>query len=297
MKKILLTLTLLLSITAQADMRILACEPEWAALATEIGGSKVKVQSATTALQDPHHIEARPSLIAKARRADLLICTGSELEIGWLPLLVKKSGNAAILPGKIGHFMATEHVKLLGVLGKVDRSMGDVHASGNPHIQTDPRRILQVATALVIKMKQVDPSQANHYQQGYQQFKQRWQQAMQSWKTKALALKGTPVVVHHKSWVYLHDWLGLKEVAALEPKPGIPPSAGHLNTLLQTLKQTPAKLIIYSAYQNPRSANWLSAKAGIPAVKIPSTVGGSDEANDLFRLFDDIINRLLKAKG
>ncbi|CAA6826427.1 MAG: Zinc ABC transporter, periplasmic-binding protein ZnuA [uncultured Thiotrichaceae bacterium] len=297
MKKLLLLSVLFLVPAVQADMRILACEPEWGALAKEIGGAKVKVHNATTAKQDPHHIEARPSLIAKARRADMLLCTGAELETGWLPLLLQKSSNSKIQPGKPGHFMATDHVKMLEVLGKVDRSMGDVHGDGNPHIQTDPRRILQVADALVGKMKIVDAANASHYQQGYQSFKQRWQQAMQKWNQQAQVLRGMPIVVHHRSWVYLQDWLGLKEVAALEPKPGIPPSTGHLVGLLKTLKQTPAKVIIYSAYQNPRSANWLASKAGIGAVQLPSTVGGTPAAKDLFGLFDDIVQRLVKAKG
>lgn len=289
------TLSLLLTSTASANLNILACEPEWAELAKEIGSNKVKVHSATTAQQDPHHIEARPSLIAKTRRAELLLCTGAELELGWLPLLIKKSGNSRIQAGKLGHFMATSHVQLLDKHARVTRSMGDVHASGNPHIQTDPRRILQVATALAERMKQIDPSQASHYQQGFNQFKQKWQQAIQGWQKKAQALKGTNIVVHHKSWIYLENWLGLKEVATLEPKPGIPPSTSHLANLLQKLKKTPAKMVIYSSYQNPRSANWLASKTGIPAVKIPSTVGGTPEAKNLFTLFDDIVNRLLKA--
>lgn len=297
MKKILFLITLLFASTTQANMNILACEPEWAALAKEIGGNNVSVYSATTAFQDPHHIEARPSLIAKARKADMLICTGAELEIGWLPLLLKKSGNAAIQPGKAGHFMATDHVELMEKLDKVDRSMGDVHEAGNPHIQTDPRRLLDVATALVAQMKQVDADQANVYQENFESFKQRWQQAMQVWQSKAQALQNTPIVVHHNSWVYMQDWLGLKQVATLEPKPGVPPSGRHLSTLRQQLKQTPAKIIIYSSYQNPRSANWLSDKAAIPAVNLPSTVGGTPEASDLFSLFDDIIHRLLQAKG
>jgi len=262
-------------------------------LAKEIGGNKVKVYNATTALQDPHHIEARPSLIAKARNADMIICTGAELEIGWLPLLLKKSGNAAIQSGKLGHFMATDYVQLLDKLAKVDRSMGDVHAGGNPHIQTDPRKILQVSDALVQKMMQVDATQAAHYQQGHQVFKQRWQQAMKVWQEKARALKNMPIVVHHNSWVYLNNWLGLKQIATLEPKAGIPPSGSHLSKLLQQLEQTSAKMVIYSAYQNPRSAHWLAGKATIPAVKIPSTVGGTANAKDLFSLFDDIVARLL----
>lgn len=297
MKKLFLLSWLLLLPVAQAEMTILACEPEWGALAKELGGNKVKVHSATTAKQDPHHIEARPSLIAKARRADMLLCTGADLEAGWLPLLLQKSANANIQAGKPGHFMATDHVNMLEVLGKVDRSMGDVHAQGNPHIQTDPRRILQVADALVVKMKRVDAANAQHYQQRYESFKARWQQAMQKWNQQAQGLRGMPIVVHHRSWVYLQDWLGFSEVAALEPKPGIPPSTAHLASLLQTLKQTPAKVIIYSAYQNPRSANWLARKVGIPAVLLPSTVGGTPAAKDLFGLFDDILLRLTQAQG
>lgn len=297
MKKLLLLSVLFLFPAAQADMRILACEPEWGALAKEIGGAKVKVHNATTAKQDPHHIEARPSLIAKARRADMLLCTGAELETGWLPLLLQKSANTKIQAGKPGHFMATDYVKMLEVLGKVDRSMGDVHAAGNPHIQTDPRRVLQVADALVGKMKSVDPGNAAHYQQGYQRFKQRWQQAMQKWQQQAQSVRGMPIVVHHRSWVYLEDWLGLKEVTALEPKPGIPPSTAHLASVLQALKKTPAKVIIYSEYQNPRSANWLSKQSGIPAVQLPASVGGSSATQDLFALFDSIVKRLTQVKG
>ncbi|MEZ5453102.1 MAG: zinc ABC transporter substrate-binding protein [Thiothrix sp.] len=296
MKSILLTFVLLCSSTlAHADLNIFACEPEWGALAQEIGGSKVTVYNATTGLQDPHHIEARPSLIAKARQADLLVCTGAELEIGWLPLLLSKSGNAAIQEGQPGHFMAAQHVQLLDIPTQVDRSMGDVHADGNPHIQTDPRRIAQVAKALAERMAQVDSANAAHYQQGYASFNSRWQQAMQGWQAKAAGLRGKELVVHHKSWVYLQDWLGLKEIATLEPKPGVPPTTAHLTSVLQQLQTTPASMVIYSAYQNPRSAQWLSGKAGIPAVLLPSTVGGTPEASALFKLFDDIIQRLTGA--
>ncbi|MGV6810420.1 MAG: metal ABC transporter substrate-binding protein [bacterium] len=294
---VLLVLTVLLSANAQAAMNVFACEPEWGALAKNIGGDNVKVYSATTALQDPHHIEARPSLIAKARQADLLACTGAELEIGWLPLLLKKSGNAAIQQGQAGHFMATDHVTLLEKLDHVDRSMGDVHATGNPHIQTDPRLILKVADALAQRMQQIDTSNAAIYQQNHAAFSQRWQQAIQKWQSQAQTLRNTPIVVHHNHWVYLNNWLGLQQVTTLEPKPGVPPSGSHLSSVLQQLKQKPAKMIIYASYQNPRSANWLAQKASIPAVKLPATVGGTSEAKDLFNFFDDMIARLLKAKG
>lgn len=297
MKRLILAVSLLCSSAlAHADLNIFACEPEWGSLAQAIGSNKVTVYNATTGLQDPHHIEARPSLIAQARQADLLACTGAELEIGWLPLLLEKSGNAAIQPGKPGHFMAAEQVQLLDIPAKVDRSMGDVHADGNPHIQTDPRRIVQVAKALAERMAQLDTANAAHYQQGYAQFNNRWQTAMQSWQQQAAGLRGTPVVVHHKSWVYLQDWLGLQAVATLEPKPGIPPTTAHLTSVLQQLQTTPAKFVIHSAYENPKSAQWLSGKTGIPVIMLPSTVGGTSTANDLFKLFDDIINRLTSSR-
>lgn len=293
MKHLFLALALLCSSTlAHADLNIFACEPEWGALAQELGGNKVTVYNATTGLQDPHHIEARPSLIAKARQADLLVCTGAELEIGWLPLLLEKSANANIQPGKPGHFMAAQQVQLLDIPAQVDRSQGDVHADGNPHIQTDPRRIAQVGKALAERMAQVDSTNAAHYQQGFASFNSRWQQAMQGWQAKTAGLRGKAIVVHHKSWVYLQDWLGLKAVATLEPKPGIPPTTAHLASVLQQLQASPAQAVIYSAYEDPQAAQWLSGKAGIPVVMLPSTIGGTPAASDLFELFDDIIQRL-----
>lgn len=278
-----------------ADLRVFACEPEWGALAKEIGGEKVSIFNATHGLQDPHFIEARPSLIAKARRADLLVCTGSELEIGWLPLLLSKSGNSVIQKGAAGYFMATDYVKMLDVPKQVNRSMGHVHAAGNPHIQLDPRRIEQVAKALSQRMAQVDPKSAKHYQQGYADYSQRWEQAIRKWNEQAKSLRGKSIVVHHKNWVYLQNWLGLREVATLEPKLGIPPNANHLGKLLTTLKNTTAEFVIYASYQNPRSANWLSKKSGIPSVKLPSTIGGTEMSKDLYSFFDDIVQRLIQA--
>ncbi|MBU1724429.1 MAG: zinc ABC transporter substrate-binding protein, partial [Gammaproteobacteria bacterium] len=255
MQRLILALSLLCSSAlAHADLNIFACEPEWGSLAQEIGGNKVTVYNATTGLQDPHHIEARPSLIAKARQANMLVCTGAELEIGWLPLLLGKSGNAAIQPGQPGHFLAAQHVQLLDIPAQVDRSMGDVHADGNPHFGIDPRRIARIGKALAERMAQLDSANAVHYRQAHAAFNSRWQQAMQGWQARAAGLRGTAVVVHHKSWVYLHDWLGLKEIATLEPKPGIPPTTAHLTSVLQQLQTTPVSMVIYSAYQNPRSA-------------------------------------------
>jgi zinc/manganese transport system substrate-binding protein len=286
---------LLLSLPAHAALRVLACEPEWGALAQELGGPLVEVSVATTALQDPHQIQAKPSLIVRARNADLVVCTGAELEIGWLPVLLQQSGNARVQSGQPGNFAAADYVRKLDVPGVLDRAQGDVHAAGNPHIQTDPRNITLVAKALSTRLQQVDPSHAVDYAQREASFSQRWQQAMARWNTQAAALGGASVVSQHKAFVYLYDWLGLKEVAVLEPKPGVEPSASHLQAVLATLKTTPARMVLYAAYQDARPSEWLSKKAGVPAVKIAFTVGGTEGAKDLFALFDDTVARLLAA--
>jgi zinc/manganese transport system substrate-binding protein len=285
----------LLALPAHGALHVFACEPEWGALAQELGGSLVDVTVATNALQDPHQIQAKPSLIARTRNADLVVCTGAELEIGWLPVLLQQSGNAKVQQGQPGNFAAADFVKKLEVPSLLDRSQGDVHAAGNPHIQTDPRNIALVATALGARLAQIDTAHAADYAKMQASFASRWQQAIARWTTQAAPLKGTPVVSQHKAFVYLYDWLGLKEVAVLEPKPGVEPTATHLQEVLATLKATPAKMVLYSAYQDPRPSEWLARNAGIAVVKIPFTVGGSDAAKDLFGLFDDTIARLLAA--
>ncbi|WP_018987776.1 metal ABC transporter substrate-binding protein [Aromatoleum toluclasticum] len=287
----------LLAGPADAALRVFACEPEWGALAQELGGNLVEVSVATGALQDPHQIQAKPSLIARARNADLVVCTGAELEIGWLPILLQQSGNAKVQPGQPGNFAAADYVRKLDVPGQLDRSQGDVHAAGNPHIQTDPRNIAQVATALGTRLQQVDPAHAGEYARRQADFAQRWQQAIARWSAQAAPLKGAPVVSQHKAFTYLYDWLGLKEVAVLEPKPGVEPTASHLQGVLSALKGTPVRMVIHAAYQDSRASEWLNTNAGVPAVKLPFTVGGSEGAKDLFGLFDDTVARLLAAGG
>lgn len=290
-----MTLAACAAAPAQAALRVLACEPEWGALVQELGGPLVEVSVATTALQDPHQIQARPSLIARARNADLVVCTGAELEVGWLPLLLQQSGNARVQPGQPAHFLAADVVPKLDVPTQVDRSLGDVHAAGNPHIQTDPRNIARVAAALSARLQQLDPANAAAYRARGQDFEQRWQQAMARWSAQAAPLKGMAVASQHKAFGYLYNWLGLVEVAVLEPKPGVEPSVAHLQQVLAALKSRPARMVLVAAYQDARPSNWLQHNAGVPAVKLPFTVGGSERAKDLFTLFDDTIERLLAA--
>jgi zinc/manganese transport system substrate-binding protein len=275
------------------QLNVFACEPEWGALATEIGGDKVSVYTATTGAQDPHQVQARPSLIAKARSADVAVCTGAELEIAWLPMIAQQSGNARIGAGGAGLFETTTAVRLLELPARLDRAEGDVHAGGNPHIQTDPRMMIPVSKAMAAKFAALDPANAAAYTARQADFEKRWTTALAGWTAKGAPLKGVPIVVQHHSWAYLEAWLGLVEITPLEPKPGVPPSSGYLAQVLQKLQSMPAKMVIRAAYEDDRPSAFIADKAKIPAVTLPFTVGGTVGAKDLFSLYDDTLNRLL----
>ena len=280
---------------AQATVKILATTADWGALATELGGDRVSVYVATTALQDVHRVDAKPSLVARARTADLIIATGAELEIGWLPVLVQESGNPRIQPGAPGYFEAAAQVKLLEIPSSFDRSLGDIHPQGNPHLQLDPHNIAVVAKALTERLSLLDSGNAAYYRQRGSDFDVRWAPAIARWEAGAATLKGISVVVMHRDQVYLCHWLGLQEVAAIEPKPGVPPSAGYLGQLVSKLSTSPPKLILLNAYNDAKAANWLSERVHVPIATLPFSVGGTPEAKDLFGLFDDTINRLKAA--
>lgn len=293
-KQIAVLLLALAALPAWASLNVFATVPEWGALVKEIGGEQVTVYTATTAFQDPHRIEARPSLLAQARRAQLLVAAGADLEIGWLPLVVRDSGNSAIQAGRPGYFEAASYVNRLDVPTVLDRAHGDVHAAGNPHTHLDPRNVLKVGEALAQRMAELDAANAAVYLSSFKTFAGKWQVAMARWEKDAAPLRGMPVLVHHSSFAYLTHWLGIKEVGSLEPKPGIEPTSGHLSALLAKQQTTPAKMVLRAAYNQEGPSQWIAGKTGMPAVLLPYTVGGTAEAKDLFTLFDDTLQRLLK---
>lgn len=287
---------LLAAAPASAALDVFACVPEWAALARELGGDKVSVYQASTALQDPHRLEARPSLVARMRSADLAICTGADLEIGWLPVLLQTAGNRKVQPGNPGFIAAAELVERLEVPTRIDRADGDIHPAGNPHVQLDPHNIARIAQAVTARLVQIDSANSDYYAAREKDFQARWRAAIVRWETEAAPLRGMKVVAYHKGLTYLFHWLGIVEVANLEPKPGVPPSAGYLASLVAQLKSAPAEAIVRAAYNDPKAVDWLSGKTGIPRVDLAYTVGGTAEARDLFSLFDDSIARLKAAR-
>lgn len=280
----------------QAKINVFACEPEWAALTTEIGGDLVRVMSATSAQEDPHHVRAKPSLVAFMRQADLVICSGSSLEIGWLPLLLQKSGGIQVQPGQPGNLMASDFVRRLEIPESLDRSQGDIHPEGNPHVHLDARNIARVAAELEKRLSWIDPGNREAYRDRLTRFLDRWNAAVAGWEANAVGLRNMPIMVHHKSWTYLIDWLGLSEVATLEARPGIPPTASHLAALLDTARTKKVAVIVRTPFDPDGPARWLSEKSGIDVLVLPYTVGGNGQSGDLFALFDTTLAALLSAK-
>ena len=220
---------------AHGKIRAFACEPEWAALLEELGGNQVTVYQATSPKQDPHRVEARPSLIARMRRADLVVCSGSDLEIGWLPVLLQAAGNRKVQPGQPGYFMASEFVERLEVPERVDRSMGDVHPYGNPHVHLDPRNL---------HWSERPGRDDDFYNARNATFQERWSVSIERWEREATDLKGLRLVTYHRDAIYLVNWLGMDLAETIESKPGIPPSTRHLTELLSQLGAEPADVII-----------------------------------------------------
>ena len=290
----LIALSIVLAAPAHAQLQIITCESEWAALARELGGDKIKAESATTPFQDVHYIQARPSLIAKVRRADLVVCTGADLEVGWLPLLLRQAGNPRVQAGQPGLLIASDYVAMLEKPNVADRSLGDIHPYGNPHLQTDPRNIAKVADALATRLAELDAANADYYRARHDDFAARWDAAVERWTQQIAPLKGMKIVVHHRSWVYLENWAGLDEVGALEPKPGLPPSAAHLAELLNQLKGQHVGLIVREVFQDSKASEWLSGRTDIPYTVLPHTVGSVPGTDDLFGMFDVMVKTLLE---
>lgn len=287
----LLLLVSLVSMPVRAELRVFACEPEWASLVRQLV-PEADITTATHHLQDPHYIEARPSLISAMGRADIAVCTGASLEAGWLPTLLQRASNPAIQPGRPGLFFAAKHARLHAPHDHVDRSMGDVHPEGNPHVQLSPDQLPEIAEALAGRLAQLQPEAAAAIQSRYIQWRGNWNRARSAWKEQSGRLAGQSVVVQHSSFGYLMRWLGVDVAADLEPKPGLPPSAGHLTDLLSRPQLNEAGAILIAAHQDPQPARWLSERTGLPVIVVPGTVTEKHPTDTLAGLITTIVNRL-----
>ena len=288
-------LTLIFGLVATSTasaLNVFVCQPEWDSLLREIAGDNAEITVATSAFQDPHRLQARPSLIAAVRQADLIVCTGADMEIGWLPLLLRRAGNPKVQAGSPGNFVAADYVRRVEIPVTIDRAQGDVHPQGNPHIHLNPRNIERVADALAERLQVIDPANSADYQLRLDDFQQRWSDATEAWEERALPLEGMRLASHHKSFSYLADWLDLDIVATLEPKPGIPASGAQLASLLERLTPNPPAAVIRTPYENEKPSQWLSARMEIAEIVLPFTIGGTPGSVDLFSLYDETIRML-----
>lgn len=288
-----LSLCMLVS-TAQA-LTIFTCEPEWAALSRALA-PEARVFSATHVYQDPHYIEARPSLISKLAKADIAICSGASLESGWLPALQKRAGNRKVRDGAEGMLYLSHHIQTIDKHDTRFFSTEHVHPDGNPHFHLDPQRVYKLAEVISARLQAIDPESRQSYQRELILWKARWQRAMRSWKDQTAELKGKPVVIQHTSFSYLINWVGMRAIADLEPEPGVPPTMAHTQSLVEDIRQKQPVAVLTNWYQNDRAARWISDKTEATHLNLPATVDLKGEINTLQRLFDHLFTKLKDAQ-
>ena len=284
--------------SAEAKVRVVTSTPDFAAIAKEIGGDKVDVESLAKGYQDPHFVDAKPIYITKLNRADILVYNGLDLEIGWLPILVTGARNSNIAtlnsPGNVdaSRFLTT----VLDLpTGPVDRSMGDVHPRGNPHYMLDPRNGLLVAKGITEKLSEIDPDNTGYYEENYRNFEKLLELKIAEWAKELAPYKGTKVVSYHKNLNYFTRWAGFEDAGYIEPKPGIPPTPSHVAALIKKMEAEDVKLVLASNYYPQKTPRIISEKTGAAFLSLPTSVGGEDGINTYFDLFDAIVGQITSA--
>jgi zinc/manganese transport system substrate-binding protein len=283
-------LLLISSLTSYAKLQVVTTTQDLAAIAEAMGSEQVKVQSLTQGTRDPHFATAKPSMIRKVFRADLLLVIGADMEIGWLPPLLQSARNAQVQPGNPGYLDLSGVVPLLNkISGPVSRAMGDVHAKGNPHYWLDPRNGVRMAQAIATRLGELDPSHKDDYQRRFKVFAQTMDNKLPAWHAELAQLKGKPVIAYHKSFTYLADAFGFRIIDEVEPKPGISPSAATLSALVARIKAEHIELLIMEPYYERRSTSYLNEQTGIRVAVLPQSVGSQPDIRTYFDLFDAIV--------
>jgi zinc/manganese transport system substrate-binding protein len=292
MKKLLLTLLIILTFStpALAKVNIVATLPWIGSLASDIGKDKVAIKVLVKPSQDPHQIEAKPSMILAARNADMLIYNGLDLEIGYLPLLIESSRNPKIQPGQAGNLDCSQFIKVIEKHESVDRSMGDVHPLGNPHYHLSAQNILGVARGMTQALSSLDPEQASFYKANLAAFEARLKEKRKQWA--GVSLKGKRFVAYHRFFEYLAQEQGFQIVGYVEEKPGIPPSAGYIEKLVETMRRSKLDAIITTGYYGKSEIKALSQKTGVKSIVIPHDIGAAPGVNDWFSLMDTVLKSL-----
>lgn len=289
--------SLLVTTPVYAKLNVVTTTQDLASIAEAVGGDYVKVTSLTRGSQDPHYIEPKPSYARVLNRADLLIHVGLDLEIGWLPVLLTQSRNSSIQPGQSGNLDASEGIQIREVpAGSVDRSMGDIHPLGNPHYWLDPRNGLLIAQAIAARLMSLDPENRQYYEQHRDHFQSRLRDKISHWKQQLTAKRGERLVTYHKTFSYFVAWADLKVVDFVEPKPGIPPNPAHILQLIDRIPREKVQLILMANFNNPKPAEEVARRTGVPLLIVPSSVGGATAAETYSELFDYIVKKILESQ-
>jgi zinc/manganese transport system substrate-binding protein len=279
--------------TASAQLKVVTSTTDLYDIAKQVGGKKITATHIGEGYQDPHFIEAKPSFVLQLRDADVWAFVGLDLEIGWMPLLLQGARNPKLQPGKPGYVDASRVITVLDMArGNVDRSQGDVHPLGNPHYWLDPENGRRIAKMFRDTFSQLDAKNASTYAANAEAFTKRLDAAEQSWKADLAKIKGQPVVAWHTSWRYFAEYTGMNIVGFMEPKPGVPPSPSHLAGLIQTMKQTGAKVIVMEPFYDRKTADFVASKTGAKVLVLPPSVGGTKGLDDYIQLMTNDIHQL-----
>jgi len=279
------------------QVRVVATTPDLGALAREIGGAAVEVSVLAKPTEDPHFVDARPSLIVTLNRADLLIEGGAELELGWLPALMQGVRNTRIAAGSPGRILASTGVTMLDVPTTFDRSRGDVHALGNPHFLLDPQNVRLIAAQIAEHLVQIDAGSADQYRANLQRFNARLDTKLAEWQSRLAPFRGAKIVTYHRDFVYLAARFGLEMAATLEERPGIAPSPAHMARVIDTMRTQNARVILVQPFQNRRTAETVARQTGAIVVDMPQQPGVAPNTDTYFDLMDHLVGSLAGALG
>jgi ABC-type Zn uptake system ZnuABC Zn-binding protein ZnuA len=281
---------------AAGPLNVMTTTEDLTAIAREVGGDKIQVESMARGYQDPHFVEAKPSFVLKLNKADLLIAVGRELEIGWLPPLVNQARNAKLQPGGAGYLDASQSAHILEIpTGQLTRAMGDVHPAGNPHYWLEPGNGRRIAQSIQKKLSELDPGDAAYFASRYADFDKRLAEAEKRWDGLTAPYKGTKIVTYHRSWPNFAERFGLDVIGYVEPKPGIPPSPSHTLELIQEMKRQNVKVILVEPYFDLKTPNSVARETGAQVVVLAPSVGAEKEITDYIKLFDYDIAKLIAA--
>ncbi len=280
---------------AHAKLNIVATTPDLGAIAKEIGKDKVEVTNIAKPTEDPHFVDAKPGFIVKLNKADMLIEGGLQLEIGWLPPLVSSARNQKILPGNPGYLVASMGINILQIPTEATRAAGDIHPFGNPHFMLDPLNGEIVASNLCERLCQIDAANCDYYKNNLNDFTKRLDLKLSEWQKMMEPFRGTNIVTYHKTFPYFAKRFNLDVVGELEPKPGIPPSPSHLNSLIPLMKNDGVKLILIEQFRERKTPEFVAERTGAKVVVLPIMVGALKETSDYITFFDYIINQIVTA--